>query len=141
MALTYSQINAITEKHFVPKLVDNVYASNALLSVLDKEMIDGGEKIIAPIISSTPSSGHFYSGFDTLNVTPTDNISAAEFDWKMLFEPIKISGLQELQNAGDAAKLKLVASKMMVAEKNFKENLAVGLFSDGTAATGELSAA
>lgn len=37
-----------------------------------------------------------------------------------------------LKNNGDAAKLKLVMSKTKIAEKNIRENLGYGLFSDGT---------
>lgn len=140
MALTYDQITAITEKYFVPKFVDNVYGSNALLARLarpdQKEHFDGGEKILAPVISSKPGSGAYFSDFDPLNTSPTDDLTSAEFVIKQLHEPIKISRLQELRNSGKAAQIKLVAAKMSIAELNMKENLALGLFSDGTAATG-----
>jgi len=141
MALTYDQITAITEKHFVKKLVNQVYDGTAFLRKLNeqKEVIDGGTKIIAPIISSKPTAGGFFSDFDVLDTSPTDDITACELEWKQLHEPIKISSLEELKNNGDAAKLKLVASKMMVAEHNLKENLSLGLFSDGTASTGAMT--
>lgn len=80
MALTYDQISAITEKFFLPKFVDNVYGSNALLARLSrpgqKETFDGGEKILAPVISSAPGSGGFFSDFDSLNTSPTDEFSS-----------------------------------------------------------------
>ena len=34
MALTYDQISAITEKKFIPKMVDNIFNVNALLKKL-----------------------------------------------------------------------------------------------------------
>lgn len=143
MALSYDQITAITEKYFVPKFVDNVYGSNALLARLSRpdqmEMFDGGERIVAPVVSSKPGSGGYFTDFDALNTSPTNDLSAAEYIIKQLQEPIKISRLQELKNSGKAAKLKLVATKMSIAELNMKENLALGLFSDGTAATGALT--
>lgn len=46
MPLTYSEISAITEKKFIPKLYDNIFDSNPLLKRLrDKgayEKLDGG---------------------------------------------------------------------------------------------------
>ena len=74
-----------------------------------------------------------------MNTSPTDDLTSAELAIKQLHEPIKISRLQELKNSGNAAKIKLVAAKMSIAELNMKENLALGLFSDGTAATGALT--
>lgn len=135
MIFTYDQITAITEKYFVPKFVDNVYGSNALLARMArpeyKEYFDGGERILAPVVSSAPGSGGYFSDFEVLDTSPTDNLTSAEFLIKQLHEPIKISRLQELKNSGKAAKLKLVATKMGIAEMNMKENLAVGIFSDG----------
>lgn len=123
MALTYDQITAITEKYFVPKFIDNVYGSNALLARLarpeQKETFDGGEKILAPVVSSKPNSGAYFSDFDALNTSPTDDLTSAEFAIKQLHEPIKISRLQELKNSGKAAKIKLVAAKMSIAEMNY----------------------
>lgn len=74
-----------------------------------------------------------------IDSTPTDDFTAAEFLWKQLQEPIKISRLQEIKASGPQAKLQYVAEKMKHAERNIRENLALGLFSDGGATTGALS--
>lgn len=140
MALTYAQIDAITEKHFLPKLVDGIYNSKAFTARLarpDKlQLKDGGVKIIAPVINSQPSVGGYFDDLATLSTDRTDNITASEHDWRQLYEPIRVSRKEMLQNSGDAAKLDLVKSKVMIAEKQMKENLALGIFSDGTAGTG-----
>lgn len=143
MALTYDQITSITERYFVPKFVQNVYGSNAWLARLSSpekiEMFDSGHQILAPVQSTKPGSGGYFTDFDAQNTSPTDDLTAAAFDIKQLYEPIKISRLQELKNTGKAGKLKLVATKMSIAEYQMKENLALGIFSDGTASTGALT--
>lgn len=138
MALTYSQITAITEKKFLPKAVDNVYRSNPVIARLSSPgkilKLDGGTEILQPVISSqpnTPNKGYF-SDLDTLGSDRTDNLSAASFSWKQIYEPLRLSRLDLLKNNGDAAKLKLIMAKTMIAEKNIRENLGYGLFSDGT---------
>jgi hypothetical protein len=135
MALTYNQITAITEKLFLKKLTDGIYDSNAIIKRLNrpgKKMVkDGGEKIVTPIIYSKPGEGGWYTDLDVLSTNRTDNISAAEYEWKQLHEPIRVSRLEMLKNNGDAAKLSLIAAKTQIAEKNIRENLAVGLFSSG----------
>ena len=41
MALTYGEISAITQKYYVPKLVDNIFDSNALLQRMKKKGLTG----------------------------------------------------------------------------------------------------
>jgi len=136
MALTYNQITAITEKKFLSQLADNIFNSNAVLARLYRpeklSLKDGGTKIVAPIINTKAGLGGSFDDLDELNTSRSDNITAAEFDWKQYYEPIRISRKEMLQNNGDAAKLSLIASKMKVAEKSFRDNLGTGMFSDGT---------
>lgn len=143
MALNYGQITAITEKYFIPKLQDGVYKSAAFIARLSRPekllKIDGGTKIIAPIINSKPGSNRYFDDLDVLDSTRTDNITAAEFEWKQIYEPIRVSRKELLMNNGDAAKLNLVKSKVQIAEKSMRDNLSIGIFSDGTAATGALT--
>lgn len=99
---------------------------------------DGGIKIQGPIIHSTPgASGRWYSGYDTLTSSATDNVTSFELEWKQLQEPVRISRRELLQNKGDSAKISLLVSKMKIAEKNMTERIGTGLFSDGTADTGD----
>lgn len=143
MALELNQITAITEKYFYPKLVDGVYNSNPFIARLSrpeyKKLIEGGTEIVLPVINSEPSVGGFYDDFDTLDTTPTDNITASKHQWKQLYEPVRVSRKQVLMNSSDQAKLDLVKAKMQVAEKNMRDRMGTGLFSDGTAATGLLT--
>lgn len=145
MALTYNQITSITENVFIRKLADNIFTSKAYLAYMKQpgrmKLLDGGDQIIVPIIYSKPgTSGRFYTNLDALNTDPTDNQTAARFTWKQQYEPIRISRLDLLKNNGDAAKLSLIASKSQIAQENIDDVALLGIFSDGTAATGALSA-
>jgi len=133
MALTYDQISAITEKKFLPKMVDNIFNSSAFLNRLKKKERpqDGGDKILAPL-NYAVGTGGWYQGSDTLDTSDSEAITAAEYDWSQLYQNISITRRDELRNAGDAGKLNFVASKMKIAEKSIREDLATGVFSDGT---------
>ena len=139
MALTYAQLNAIAVNTIDKTLTDNVYSSTPLLKRLsDKsKKLAGGLQIQVPIVSSKPTGGGSYSDLDTLTITRTDNISAAVYDWKQYYEPIRVSRLDLAKTSGDAGKLDLVASKIKIAENNLSDNLSTGLFSDGTGNTGK----
>lgn len=136
MALTYDQISAITRKKFVPKLVDNIFDSNALMQRSKKqgwyESMDGGTSIIQPLNYATNSSGGWYSGADTLDTTDNDVITGAEYSWKQMYDNITIKRDDELKNSGEAGILKFVKQKMMIAERTGMDRMGDGLYSDGT---------
>jgi hypothetical protein len=135
MALTYDQISAITEKKFLPKLVDNIFDSNPLLKrAKDKfyEKIDGGERIIVPLNYAQTTATGWYSGAETLSTTAGEEITAAEYTWKQMYANIIISGIDERKNSGDSAILNLVKQKTMIAEKTMADQMGTGLYSAGT---------
>lgn len=133
---SYDQVSAITEKKFLPKLVDNIFDSNAFLKRLkDKryEAVDGGTKIVQPLLYAMTGGADWYSGSDVFDNTDVDQISAAEFDWKFFHAPITILGTDELKNSGTPAVLKLAAQKMKIAEKTAIDYLGTGVYNAGTA--------
>lgn len=136
MPLTYDQISAITEKKFIPKLHDAIFDSNPLLQRMKKkggvEKVDGGTSLMVPLNYAQITAGGWYAGSDTLDTTDNDIITAAEFQWKQLYVNISVKRSDELKNAGDAAKLKMVANKVKVAEKTMSDLLGTALFNSGT---------
>jgi hypothetical protein len=136
MALTYDQVSAITQKKFIPKMYDTIFDSNPLLQRARKkgwyEKLDGGERIVVPLIYATTSASGWYAGSETLDTSDNQNISAAEYTWKQLYANITIRRDEELKNSGDSQILSLVKNKMKIAEKTMSDTLGTGLYSDGS---------
>jgi hypothetical protein len=135
MALTWDQVSGITEKVFVPKLVDNIFDSNPLLKRLKEksyEKLSGGTSIMVPLQYAALSASGWYSGADTLSTADNENISAAEYQWRQIYANISITRKDELMNSGDAQKVSLVKSKMQAAEKTMMDTMGTALFNDGT---------
>lgn len=134
MPLTYDQITAITEKKFIPKMVDNIYKSIPLMSRLEKKIkkLDGGTSVLQPLNYAQASSVGSYSGADTLNNADNDVITSAEFQWSQVYASISISRRDELKNSGDAQKVDFVKSKVQIAEKSLKDYLATQVWNAGT---------
>lgn len=134
MALTYDQISSITEKHFIPKLVDNIFRSRALTERMlrkNKMEIKGGERILQPVLYAI-SNSQWFVGANTLNTTDVDQMTAFEFQWKQLQTPIIITRIDELKNSGDAAKLNFVKEKTRAAEMSIRDQLGTAMFNDGS---------
>lgn len=136
MALTYDQISSITEKKFIPKLVDNIFDSNPLLKRLkDKSpKLDGGERIMVPLLYAQTAANGWFSGADTLNVADNNQFTSAAYTWKQAYANITVTRLDELKNSGEAAVLNLVKNKVKASEKTLADTLGTGIYNDGTTA-------
>lgn len=135
MALTYDQISAITEKKFIPKMVDNIFDSNPLLQRAKSkfyEPVNGGTSIIQPLNYAQISNVAWYTGSETLDTTDNDTATGAEYQWKQIKGTISILGLDELKNSGDAAKLNHVKQKTEICEKSVQDAMGTGLYSAST---------
>ena len=123
------------------QLTDNVFTARPLTYFLtDKgriRMIDGGTKIVEPLIYGQNSTVASYSGYDTIGLTAQTGITAAEFDWKQYAASIAISGIEEAKNNGDAAVLNLLEAKVMQAEESLREGFNTMFFGDGTGNSGK----
>lgn len=134
MALTYDQITAITEKKFIPKMVDNIFNANVLLKRLKakEKLQSGGTKVLVPLAYAETSAAGWYQGAETLDTTDNDQITAAEFEWKQIYANISITRSDELKNSGDQAILNFVKNKVMIAEKTIRQKLSTGIYNTGT---------
>lgn len=135
-----SEIATTTLERRSKKIRDNVSKNNAILmSLADKaeEPVDGGRLLYEELSFQENPNGQWYSGYDTLNVSAADVLSAAEFNWKQYAVAVTMSGLEELQNSGEHAVLKLLAKRIEVAESTMANALSAGLYGDGTGSGGK----
>lgn len=137
MALPYDQINAITEKKFIPKLADAIFDTDPALARAKKkwvEKLDGGTSIMQPLNYAQTTASDWFSGADTLSTTDNDQITAAEYQWKQIYANITISRRDELVNSGDSQIINFVKAKTEIAEKTLADKLGDGIYSDGSTA-------
>lgn len=137
MALT-SEISSLTQRYLIPKLVDNIFESNALFMRAKKgnwyDTIDGGTKINQPLAYATTANAMRYSGSETLTISDNAQITEAEWDWKEYAVSISITRIDELKNAGKNAIISHIKSKVQLAEKSLKDLLGTDLFNTGATA-------
>lgn len=136
-----SEIVTTTLRNRTGKLADNVTKNNALLARLKKrgkvKPVSGGRTIVQELEYAENSTYKRYSGYETLNISPSDVFSAAEFDYKQAAVAVSISGLEQLQNTGENAIIDLLAARIRNAEKTMMNNIAGDCYSDGTADGGK----
>jgi hypothetical protein len=123
----FDAILSTTLQNYRPTLVDNIFTATVLLDHLNSRgrvvMEEGGTSIVEPLVYAVNDTANSYSGYDAIDLTPQDGISAANYQWKQMAASIAISGIEEAQNRGTEAIIKLLNAKIMQAEESIKESL------------------
>jgi len=118
------------------KLADNITNNNALLYWLKKRgntrPFTGGREIYQELAYAQNQTFLWYSGYEPLNISLNDTMTAARFPLKQAAIAVVISGLEEIQNSGEEAMMGLIAERTMIAESTFWNQMSAGIYSDGT---------
>jgi hypothetical protein len=140
-SVDYNALFSTTLQNYQPTLVDNIFKDLVLLNHLNSGgrvvMEEGGTQIVEPVLYEANSTAASYSGYDNIALTPQDGITSAIYDWKQIAASIAISGIEEAQNRGTEAIIKLLNAKIMQAEMSIKSLVNGQLLSsnDGTGGT------
>ena len=131
-----SEIITTTLRNRSGVLQDNTTKNNAVLTELSKrgriKPVDGGRNIIEEMDYNENATFMWYSGYDQLNVAPSDVITAAEYNYAQAAVAVSMSGLEELQNSGREQVIDLLEGRIENAMRTMANNLSLGIYSDGT---------
>ena len=120
---------------------DNVTNNNALLTRLEQRgqirPVSGGRTIVKPLMYAENGNFQYYSGYEVLDISPTDMLTSAEFDWKQAATKVSMNGLEKRQNSGSDAFLDLLEARIRNSMNTMANNISVGLYSDGTGSGGK----
>jgi len=128
----FNSLLSTTLQNYQPTLVDNIFKDLVLLNHLNERgrvrVEEGGTQIIEPLLYAVNDTVATYSGYDAIDLTPQEGISAAEYDWKQMAASIAISGIEEAKNRGAEAIIKLLNAKIQQAEMSLQTTLNQQLF-------------
>ena len=134
---SYTEIITTTLRHRSGELADNVSDSNALLSRLNSKgnvrPVSGGRVIVEELEYAENSTFKYYSGYETLDINPSDVFSAAEYNWKQAAVVVSASGLEvDVQNSGKEQVINLLEKRIQNAFRTMRNQISTGIYSDGT---------
>lgn len=136
-----SDIIATTIQSRSRAIADNVTENNALLTRLRQrgkiKPFTGGNVILQELSFAENSTAMYYSGYEALDISAQDVISAAQYDIKQAAVAVTISGLEMLQNSGKEQMIDLIDSRLEVAESSIENLISNGIYSDGTGTGGK----
>ena len=140
MALDFDKYLASLLPLIPKKMYDNISKSSPLMYALmrQKKVWDEGGDTIRPHIKYKQATNRgSYSKYDTLDITPQDTRTSAEFKMKQLYASIVFSGYEEAADKGENAVHKLVAQATEDAETTLKDLFAQQIFGNGTGNSGK----
>lgn len=134
---TFTELVSTTFRNHKKEVKDNVSNRNALLKYMMKRgnysLEDGGLTIATPLDYTTNSTYQRYSDWDALDISASDVISAAEYNWRQIAINVVASGRELRINSGSERIIKLAAARIKNAIRTFNNNFSTDLYSDGTA--------
>jgi len=132
---TFDEIVSTSLDLYTNQLADNVFNENPTLWALKQkgvyEPADGGIQIIEPILYGDNETVMSYSGYDTLDLTPQEGITAALYPWTQVAGSVVINGLQTFQNAGKGTLINLLAAKIMQLEQSIQAKFTEYIYGAG----------
>lgn len=137
-----SEIITTTLRNRTGKLADSVTKNVALFNRMKKrgtiKPVSGGRTILQELEYAENATYQRYSGYEVLDISPSDVFTAAEFDWKQGSVAVTISGLEgSVQNTGAEAIINLLSARIRNAEKTMVNNIWNDMYSSGTASSGK----
>ena len=133
--ISYDALLSLTLEYIREGLIDQIFTSSAFLGALygafgkkkkakkGIKIVDGGERIRVPLMYGKNTTVGSYSGYDTLDVTPQDGITAAFYTWRQVAGSIAISRKEERQNSGKAKIRDLLEAKVMQTQMTLRDEL------------------
>ena len=134
----FNELASSTFKKIRKDVRDNLSNRNALVKHIYKRgnyrKEDGGLSIACPIDYAANSTYQRYSDWDQLNLSQSDVLSSAEYQWRQISIHVVASGREKRINSGPTRIFNLVEAKIKNAVRSFHNGFSFDLYSDGSAA-------
>lgn len=135
MAVDINTLNALTDKFYVKKLVDNFFLGSPLLFKLRKNEMpfDGGRDIRVPIsYKKSDNAGAWGGGVDTLPTNFVDHATQAVFAICYYYASITIPWTDQILNGGEAKIVDLLRAQTQMVEASLRDTMGTDIYSDGS---------
>lgn len=133
---SWDAIATTTLEHLSSDFSDSITKHSAVLRKLSakgrKRVVSGGDVIVEKLVYPGNDTYKRYSGWDSLDVRPTQDITAAQFTPKQAAVSVAISGREQAQNQGKEKMADLLEVRTENAKKALQNGVASDLLSDGT---------
>lgn len=127
-------VTSVTEKEFLPTVVENFYEGNALFMRLKekRKSWSTGTQLKIPTEVKGRTQGGSYSGADTFGTAQEDVRQQFTINPKQYYWSATITGIQAAANRGKRAIVDLMTEEFRSVGMALKDNMGDDLYGDGT---------
>lgn len=140
-ASAFDDIAVSTLRSRAESIQDAFTGNTALLTRMKKKGVikptSGGRSLVKELSYKANETVKRYSGYENLDIRPTQHLTAAEYTLKQMAVAVTMSGLEMLTNSGGDTVFDLLETRIENAEKSLIETLSADAYSDGTADGGK----
>jgi hypothetical protein len=134
---TFTELVSTTFRKHNKEIKDNLSNRNALLKYIQgrgniSTDVNGGLSIVTPLDYAANSTYQRYSDWDLLNISASDVISSAEYQWRQIAINVVASGRELRINSGDARIINLAKARVKNAIRTYNNNFSSDLYSAGS---------
>jgi hypothetical protein len=133
---TFTELVSTTFRKHRKEIKDNLSNRNALLKYMMKRgnyrKEDGGLTIATPLDYAENGTYQRYSDWDLLNISASDVISAAEYQWRQIALNVVASGRELRINSGESRIINLAKARIKNAIRTFNNSFSSDLYSSGS---------
>lgn len=133
---TFTELVTTTYRKHRADVKDNISNRNALMKRMKKKgnyrLEDGGLTIACPLDYASNGTYQRFADWDVLNISQSDVLSAAEYQWRQIAINVVASGMELRKNSGDSQIINLAKSRLKNALRTFKNNFSSDLYSAGS---------
>lgn len=135
---TFTELVTTTFRKHRAQVKDNLSLRIALLKYMKRRgnyrLEDGGLTIATPLDYASNNTYQRYSDWDILNISQSDVLSAAEYQWRQVAINVVASGRELLINSGESQIINLAKSRIKNAIRTFNNTFSSDLYSSGALA-------
>jgi hypothetical protein len=133
---TFTELVTTTFRKHRSQVKDNLSLRIALLKYLKRRgnyrLEDGGLEIACPLDYASNGTYQRYSDWDLLNISQSDVLSAAAYQWRQIAINVVASGRELRINSGETQIINLAKSRIKNAIRTFNNNFSSDVYSSGS---------
>jgi hypothetical protein len=136
MALNYTELETLTQKKYLPVVVDNIFEEHPLLKLLkERKETFSGHTIVQPVKYDRLNGGDY--GVDsTFDISRKEIVTQVSYQTKGIYVNASFDGFENAINSGsDTQVVSIIQTKMESMKDDMKERLVDQVFGDNNGPT------
>jgi hypothetical protein len=138
---SFSEYASTTIANYSQDMADNISDNIPLYAYLKKNnnvvKCAGGTQITEQLLYGDNATVKWYDGYELLDVTPSDSVTTASFDWKQMNGNIVFNGREVAINAGTEKRHDIIEARTQACEITMTNTLGAAMFAAGTGSSGK----